>query len=55
MSDWLRILAGGLFFAWFGAVVYGGWKLTRPWKLDGKTEYGALDPNSEEFRRLIMK
>ena len=52
---WIRILAGGLFLAWFGAVLYAGWRATRPWKPEGKTKWGEVHPDTvraiEDARR----
>lgn len=52
---WLRVLAGLLFLTWSGMVVYVAWLAIRPIPRpeDWKSEYGSLDPNSEEFRRLV--
>ena len=52
-----RIAAGVLFLAWFGCVIRVGWLATRslPDPEDWYSKYGKLDPNSDEFRRLILK
>ncbi len=53
---WLRVVCGLFFLVWVGCMAYVAWVATRslPDPNDWKSDKGQLDPNSEEFRRLIQ-
>lgn len=54
---WLRILCGVVFLVWLGCFIYSLWLAWKPLPRpeDWKSDYGRMDPNSEEYRRLILK
>jgi hypothetical protein len=52
---WLRILAGVGFLVWLGCFIHAMWSALRPLPHpdDWTSVYGTIDPESDEFRRLV--
>jgi hypothetical protein len=52
---WLRVLCGVGFLVWFGCFVYSMWTAIKPLPHpdDWTSTFGRIDPESDEFRRLV--